>query len=155
MVNTSALESRGRGFKSRSRQFLEFHLCSFISFFHWFQFICVMYIYIYIYFAQIPPRILPGYACSRVSRAYIARRMHLPQHLLFRRRVSPFGFFRAQRLHSIIVLFVVLFILLRSCDEINCLIKLFTCLQPSGGRLNLLFYAHCRPRALMSLLTLV
>ena len=36
--------SRGRGFKSRSRQFLEFHLCSFISFFHWFQFICVMYI---------------------------------------------------------------------------------------------------------------
>ena len=78
MVNTSALESRGRGFKSRSRQFLEFHLCSFISFFHWFQFICVMYIYIYIYiyFAQIPPRILPGYACSRVSRAYIARRMH-------------------------------------------------------------------------------
>ena len=33
MVNTSALESRGRGFKSRSRQFLEFHLCSFISFF--------------------------------------------------------------------------------------------------------------------------
>ena len=23
--------------------FLEFHLCSFISFFHWFQFICVMY----------------------------------------------------------------------------------------------------------------
>ena len=49
MVNTSALESRGRGFKSRSRQFLEFHLCSFISFFHWFQFICVMCIYIYIY----------------------------------------------------------------------------------------------------------
>ena len=49
MVNTSALESRGRGFKSRSRQFLEFHLCSFISFFHWFQFICVIYIYIYIY----------------------------------------------------------------------------------------------------------
>ena len=49
MVNTSALESRGRGFKSRSRQFLEFHLCSFISFFHWFQFICVMYIYIYNY----------------------------------------------------------------------------------------------------------
>ena len=36
MVNTSsALESRGRGFKFRSRQFLEFHLCSFI------------YIYIY------------------------------------------------------------------------------------------------------------
>ena len=30
-----------------SRQFLEFHLCSFISFFHWFQFICVMYIYTY------------------------------------------------------------------------------------------------------------
>ena len=28
MVNTLALESRGRGFKSRSRQFLEFHLCS-------------------------------------------------------------------------------------------------------------------------------
>ena len=49
MVNTSALESRGRGFKSRSRQFLEFHLCSFIYFFHWFQFICVMYIYTYIY----------------------------------------------------------------------------------------------------------
>ena len=49
MVNTSALESRGRGFKSRSRQFLEFHLRSFISFFHWFQFICVMYICIYIY----------------------------------------------------------------------------------------------------------
>ena len=49
MVNTSALESRGRGFKSRSRQFLEFHLCSFISFFHWFQFICVIYIYIYIH----------------------------------------------------------------------------------------------------------
>ena len=46
MVNTSALESRGRRLKSRSRQFLEFHLCSFISFFHWFQFICVMYIYI-------------------------------------------------------------------------------------------------------------
>ena len=46
MVNTSALESRGRGFKSRSRQFLEFHLCSFISFFHWVQFICVIYIYI-------------------------------------------------------------------------------------------------------------
>ena len=43
MVNTSALESRGRGFKSRSRQVLEFHLCSFIYFFHWFQFICVMY----------------------------------------------------------------------------------------------------------------
>ena len=40
MVNTSsALESRGRGFKSRSRQFLEFHLCSFIY----------IYIYIYIY----------------------------------------------------------------------------------------------------------
>ena len=35
-------------YKSRSRQFLEFHLCSFISFFHWFQFICVIYIYIYI-----------------------------------------------------------------------------------------------------------
>ena len=49
MVNTSALESQGRGFKSRSRQFLEFHLCSFISFFDWFQYICVMYIYIYIY----------------------------------------------------------------------------------------------------------
>ena len=30
MVNTLALESRGRGFKSRSRQFLEFHLCSYI-----------------------------------------------------------------------------------------------------------------------------
>ena len=47
MVNTSALERRGRGFKSRSRQFLEFHLCSFISSFHWFQFICVMYIIMY------------------------------------------------------------------------------------------------------------
>ena len=47
-------------------------------------------------------------ACSRVSRAYIARRMHLPQDLLLRRRVSPFGFFRAQRLHSIMELFVVL-----------------------------------------------
>ena len=52
VVNTSALESRGRGFKSRSRQFLELHLCSFISFFHWFQFICVMYIYIYIFKQQ-------------------------------------------------------------------------------------------------------
>ena len=40
-------ERRGRGFKSRSRQFLEFHLCSIISFFHWFQFICVMYIIMY------------------------------------------------------------------------------------------------------------
>ena len=50
-------------------------------------------------------RYLPGYACSRVSRAYITRRMHLPQDLLFRRRVSPFGVFRAQRLHSIIVLY--------------------------------------------------
>ena len=28
MVNTAALESRGRGFKSHSRQFLEFQLCS-------------------------------------------------------------------------------------------------------------------------------
>ena len=27
VVNTSALESRGRGFKSRSGQFLEFSLC--------------------------------------------------------------------------------------------------------------------------------
>ena len=40
-----------RGFKSRSRQFLEFYLCSFISFFlslvsvH----LCYVYIYIYIY----------------------------------------------------------------------------------------------------------
>ena len=40
MVNTSALESGGRGFKSRSGQFLEFHLCSFIYLYHWFQFIC-------------------------------------------------------------------------------------------------------------------
>ena len=29
MVNTSALESRGSWYKSRSGQFLEFHLCSF------------------------------------------------------------------------------------------------------------------------------
>ena len=50
-------------------------------------------------------------ACSRVSQAYIARRMLLPQDLLIRRRVSPCGFFRAQRLHSIILLFIVLFIL--------------------------------------------
>ena len=47
-------------------------------------------------------------ACSRVSRAYIARRMHLPQNLLLRQCVSPFCFFRPQRLHSIMVLFVVL-----------------------------------------------
>ena len=122
-----------------------------------------IYIYIYIYILhRSRDGYLPGYACSRVSRAYIARRMHLPQDLLFRRRVSPFGFFRAQRLHSIIALFVVLFILvkarqlcLRSCDEINCLIKLFTCLQPGGGRLNLSFYAHCRLRVLMSLLTYI
>ena len=37
VVNTSALESRGRGFKSRSGQFLGFSLCVYI------------YIYIYIY----------------------------------------------------------------------------------------------------------
>ena len=60
MVNTSALESRGRGFKSRSRQFLEFHLCSFISFFHWLQFICVMYIYIYIYIYIYPRHQYPS-----------------------------------------------------------------------------------------------
>ena len=35
VINTSALESRGRGFKSRSGQFLGFSLC--------------VYIYIYIY----------------------------------------------------------------------------------------------------------
>ena len=39
-------------------------------------------------------------ARSRVSRAYISRRMHLPQGLLLRRCVSPCGFFRAQRLQS-------------------------------------------------------
>ena len=43
-------------------------------------------------------------ACSRVSRAYIARRMLLPQDLLLRRRVSPCGFFQgtkvAVRLHE-------------------------------------------------------
>ena len=38
VVNTSALESRGRGFKSHSGKFSEFHLCLFI-----------LYIYIYIY----------------------------------------------------------------------------------------------------------
>ena len=38
VVNTSALESRGRGFKSRSGQFSEFHLCLFMSLFDWFQF---------------------------------------------------------------------------------------------------------------------
>ena len=37
VVNTSALESRGRGFKSRSGQFVGFSLC-----------VC-LYIYIYIY----------------------------------------------------------------------------------------------------------
>jgi len=31
-IYTSALESRGHEFKSHSRQILEFHLCSFISF---------------------------------------------------------------------------------------------------------------------------
>ena len=35
----------------------------------------------------------------------------LPQDLLLSRRISPLGFFRAQRLHSIILLFFVLFIL--------------------------------------------
>ena len=39
VVNTSALESRGRGFKSRSGQFLGFSLCVYIY----------IYIYIYIY----------------------------------------------------------------------------------------------------------
>ena len=38
VVNTSALESRGRGFKSRSGQFSEFHLWFIMSLFHWFQF---------------------------------------------------------------------------------------------------------------------
>ena len=32
VVNTSALESRGRGFKSRSGQFLGFSLCVFLFF---------------------------------------------------------------------------------------------------------------------------
>ena len=63
--------------------------------------------YIFNFHRSTPLDICQG-ACSRVSRAYIARRMHLPQDLLLRRRVSPFGFFRAQRLHSIMVLFVVL-----------------------------------------------
>ena len=52
MVNTSALESRGRGFKSRSRQFLEFHLCSFIYIYIVSSFgtkVYFLYIYIYIY----------------------------------------------------------------------------------------------------------
>ena len=66
MVNTLALESRGRGFKSRSRQFLEFHLCSFISFFHWFQFICVIYIYItHDYFLKIAN--IRGNACTLIT----------------------------------------------------------------------------------------
>ena len=73
---------------------------------------CLLQCYIYIYITCTDPAtdIYQG-ACSRVSRAYIARRMLLPQDLLLRRRVSPCGFFRAQRLHSIILLLVLLFIL--------------------------------------------
>ena len=57
-------------------------------------------VYIYIVCTDPATDIYQG-ACSRVSRAYISRRMHLPQDLLLRRRVSPCGFFRAQRLHFI------------------------------------------------------
>ena len=71
----------------------------------------ITHIYIYILVCTDPATDIYQGACSRVSRAYISRRMHLPQDLLLRRSVSPCGFFRAQRLHSIISLFFVLFIL--------------------------------------------
>ena len=72
---------------------------------NWFLFLAYIYLYIYIYIVCTDPAtdIYQG-ACSGIPRAYISRRMHLPQDLLLRRRVSPCGFFRAQRLHSIISL---------------------------------------------------
>ena len=53
----------------------------------------LLYIYIYIYILHRSRQgYLPGYACSRVSRAYTARRMPLPQDLLFRLRLAELGY---------------------------------------------------------------